>query len=372
MNMLKGEAGERNASPVKIVSWILGSALGILGLLGLANYLLNPLTFQANALRDVANVFEKGSNFAIDDPNIDFRSLRREHLHLMQKRPDVVIFAGSRFEVASNATFPKESFYNAFGHNDYFEDLFAITALLEESGKLPKMLVLSVRHLTFKPIKERETDEWRRFAGEYRRMQEVLALPPAPFSATFPMSHYLSLFSIEYLKHGLTHATLKASIPYGATSRDSADDRDILHPDGSLTFSKKHVGSFSRESARAESTERAKNLGKRKATLPSEADAAAFHKLLMYLKSKGVQPVIALTPHHPTFWDGIVNENYGKTLQQLEAATKAIAAKADVALVGSFDPRKAGCSEDSFRDYIHLDEACLKTIFDQIPRRPAS
>jgi hypothetical protein len=356
----------------RFVVWTIGGGLGLVCLLGLANFFLNPLTFRASALREVASVLETGSNFAIDDPNIDFRGLRREHLRLMKARPDVVIFAGSRFEVASAATFPGQSFYNAFGHNDYFEDLLAITALLEETGKLPKTLVLSVRHLTFRPIAARETDEWRRFADEYRRMAEVLGLPAASFRDTFSLDHYLSLFSIEYLKHGIAHATMQASLPYGPTTQTSAEDRDILHPDGSLTFSKKHVGSFSPESAREESAGRARNLSKRKATLPTEADARALGALLAYLKSKGVQPVIAVTPHHPTFWDGVVNENYGRTLTQLEAATREIAAKANVPFVGSFDPRAAGCSESSFRDYIHLDEACLKAIFDRIPKRPAS
>jgi hypothetical protein len=361
----------RPASALKFVFWILGGGLALLALLGLSNYLLNPLTFQSGALNEVARVLDSGSNFAIDDPNIDFRGLRREQLRVMKTAPDVVIFAGSRFEVASAATFPGQRFFNAFGHNDYFEDLLAITALLEETGKLPKTLVLSVRHLTFKPIAQRETDEWRRFAGEYRRMAAKLGLPAAPLQATFALDHYLSLFSIEFLQHGLRHATLKASLPYGPTTQSVAEDRDILHADGSLAFSKQHLGSFSPEAARAESLSRAKGLAPRKATVPSEQDASAFLALLNYLKSKGVQVAIAVTPHHPTFWDAVAKENYGRTLAQLEAATKAIAAKADVPFVGSFDPRAAGCQESSFRDYIHLDELCLKTIFSKIPPRPA-
>lgn len=362
--------GSRPANVRAFVIWILATAATVLLLLGLANYLLNPLTFRASALRDAAQILNRGQNFALDDPNIDFRGLRREQVRLMSAKPDVVIFAGSRFEVASANTFPGQSFANTFGHNDYFEDLLAITALLEESDKLPKTLVMSLRHLSFKPIKSRETDEWRMFSGEYERMAQKLGIPVVSFRERFPFGHYASMFSVELLKHGVSTAMMKTSLPYGATTQSSDVERDILHADGSLTFSKKHIGTFSADAARAESAAQATKLAKRKATLPNDEDAKSLEKLLRYLQSKNVQAVIAITPHHPAFWDAVANEPYGQTLAQLEAATKAIVQKAGAVFVGSFNPQAAGCKESSFRDYIHLDEACLKTIFDQIPKRP--
>ncbi len=352
-----------------LVAWISATAIALILLLGLLNYLLNPLTFRVGALREVAEVLNRGQNFALDDPNIDFRGLRREHVRLMASKPDVLLFAGSRFEVATVNTFPGQTFYNAFAHNDYFEDLLAVTALLEEADRLPKTLVLSVRHLSFRPISKRETDEWRMFSDEYQRMAKRLDIPVASALERFPFSHYQSMFSVEYLKHGVAMATQKTAMPYGATSQSNAIDRDILHADGSMAFSKNHIGTFSTESARAEAADKAKKLGNKKATLPTSEDAKSLEKLLRYLHAKGIQPVIAITPHHPAFWKGVAKENYGRTLSELEASIKGIALKSNAVFVGSFDPQVAGCKENSFRDYIHLDEICLKTIFDQIPPR---
>lgn len=356
----------------RFIGWIVATALILLALLAAANYFLNPLTFSTSEMRRVARTFEAGQNFAIDDPNIDFRGLRREHLRIMTARPDVVIFAGSRFEIGTSRTFPGQRFYNAFGHNDYFEDLLAITELLEQTGKLPRTLVLSVRHLTFKPIAERATDEWRMFEPEYRRMAEKLGLELPPRSQTFPVNHYLSLFSLEYLRNGASHLAPKKGVAYGPTQAVNDAERDILFPDGALAFSAKHIGSFTAESARAESREQAARLAKRRATVPGERDMQALEKLLRYLQSKGVRPVIAVTPHHPTFWDAIASENYGRTLTQLEAASKRLADRVQIPFVGSFNPVAAGCTEANFRDYIHLDEACLKAIFDKIPPLPAA
>lgn len=360
--------GRRPANVWKVVFWAAAAGLGLLLLLGLANYLLNPLTFQKSALREVAKTLVGGSNFALDDPNIDFRGLRREHIRLMDKAPEVVLFAGSRFEVATANTFPGRTFYNAFAHNDYVEDLFAISGLLEETGRLPRTLVLSVRHLSFRPVRDRETDEWRMFEGEYARMAQALGLPVASLAERLPINHYLSMFSMEYLRHGLSTLRHQGATPYGPTRVASADDRDILHADGSITFSRQHIGSFSTESARAESLERARKLGKRKAAQPAEADLQALEKLLRHLQSRGVQTVIAITPHHPTFWEAVASQDYGRSLSQLEATTQALARRSGTVFVGSFNPVTAGCQESSFRDYIHLDEVCLKTIFDRIPK----
>lgn len=352
--------------------WVGGTVVVLLLLLALTNYYLNPLTFRTAAHKELADVLNSGKNFALDDANFDFRSFRREHIQSMPGKPEVILFAGSRFEVATEKTFPGRTFYNAFVHNDYFEDLLAITTILEEADKLPKTLVLSVRHLTFRPISERETDEWRMFSNEYQRGAENLGIALASASERFPFNHYWSIFSTEYLKHGIEMATQDTSLPYGPTSLLNSDDRDILNKDGSLAFSKKHIGSFSTDSARAEALSKAKKYGGRKATLPTEEDAQSLGKLLQHLKSRGVQTVIAVTPHHPAFWKGIETENYGRTLTELEASVKAIALKNDTIFVGSFDPDKAGCHEKSFRDYIHMDEACLKAIFDQIPKPPVA
>jgi hypothetical protein len=367
----KRPAGARRTGIAGFLGWIAATAIGLLVLLAATNWFLNPLTFSADAKREVAQAFEAGRNFAIDDPNIDFRGLRREHLRIMRSKPDVVIFAGSRFEVASARTFPGQRFYNTFGHNDYFEDLLAVTELLEQTGKLPRTLVVSVRHLTFRPIAQRQTDEWRMWEPEYRRMAEKLGIEVPSRRDTFPLNHHLSLFSVEYLRNGLAHLRGGGTLPYGPTTRTSDAVRDILHPDGSLTFSAKHIGGFTAESARAESREQAARLAKRKATVPTAQDAQALDKLLRYLQARGVRPVIAVTPHHPAFWDAVANENYGRTLTQLEAAARGIAERAQVPFVGSFNPAAAGCTEANFRDYIHLDEACLKAIFDKIPPLPA-
>jgi hypothetical protein len=192
------------------------------------NFWLDPLNFDARFQNQVAREFEQGGNHAVYDLNVDFRGLRREHIRQMKITPDVVIFAGSRFELASRNLFPNRSFYNAFGHSDYFEDLLAITELLRANDRLPKNLVLSVRFATFLPLAERKTDEWKMFWPEYRAMADRLGVDKVSFADNFPWRHWTQLLSIEALKHRLQLAASKKPAP-GPTSADRLPDMALLN-----------------------------------------------------------------------------------------------------------------------------------------------
>ena len=329
------------------------------------NYWLDPLNFNRSFQSRVAGVFEQGQNYAVYDPNLDFRGLRREHIKGMSATPDVMIFAGSRFELATKKLFPNRSFYNAFAHNDYFEDLLAITELLLANNRLPKSLVLGVRFATFLPLADRETEEWKMFSPEYRAMADRLGIEKISFAQSFPWRHWSQLLSIESLKHRFQFGASKGTAP-GPTASDQLPDRDVLHADGSLAFSVEHQGTFSPESARADATQRATKVAKKTNWPVDAARVAALAPLLAFLRDQGTHVTIAITPHHPAYWAGIVNAPYGRTLQTIETKVQEIAKVNGAALVGSFDPAKAGCKESSFRDYIHMDEACLKAVFDQI------
>lgn len=342
----------------------------MLGLSALAytNYKLHPLLFSAHSQREVANVLNSGQNYAVIDPNFDFRGLRREHIATMPHTPDVIIFAGSRFEVATRNTFPGKTFYNAFVHNDYFEDMLALVQLLDEHKKLPKTLVMSVRHISFVPMQKRETEEWKQFVPEYQRMERRLDLPN-PGSMDFtPWKHWSQLISPELLKHGIQARFSDRWKLIGPTDTAKLETMDVIHSDGSMAFSDAHVGTFTTESARADARKRAEAASKKKGWPVDEQSLQGLGKLLDFLVAKDVYPVIAVTPHHPDYWDGIASSEYGKTLLSIEQKVRALAQAHQGAFVGSFNPRQAGCTEASFRDYIHLDEACLKSIFDRIPR----
>lgn len=311
---------------------------------------------------------------SVRDPNFDFRGLRREQIRLLDQTPDVIAFAGSRFELASAALFPGQTYLNAFVHNDFIEDLYAFTHLLEAHGRLPKTLVLSVRFATFLPLSARHDEEWKMFWSEYRAMADQLGVPKASLADTLPFNHMGHMFSVSLLKRQMALRLTSDETP-GPTHADSHPSFDVLRSDGSLVFSKAHQGSFTLDSARASALASAKKVAT-KASWPVDAQRVAMlTPLLKYLNDKGVRTVIAITPHHPAFWNTLIGTPYGNALASIEAQVSKIAAEQNALLVGSFDPAKAGCGDSNFRDYIHLDEACLLKVFGKMtapkPHPPA-
>jgi hypothetical protein len=332
-----------------------------------ANWCLDPLTFSASGQSVVASQLRQGLNVQVRDPNLDFRGLRRQRVRQMERTPDIIAFAGSRFELASAALFPGRSYLNAFVHNDFIEDMFAFTQLLDANGRLPRTLILSVRFATFLPLSARQDEEWKMFWPEYRAMADKLGIPKVALIDNLPFNHATQLFSVPLLERQLALRLNSDEAP-GVTSAASHPKFDVIRSDGSLVFSAAHQGSFTPESARASAIGSAKKVAN-KANWPVDAERVAMlAPLLKHLRDKGVQVAVAITPHHPAFWNALIGTPYGNSLAAIEAQVSTIAAAQNALLVGSFDPAKAGCGESSFRDYIHLNEACLLKVFGKIPR----
>jgi hypothetical protein len=332
-----------------------------------ANLYLDPLNFSARGQSVVASRLHQGLNVQVRDPNIDFRGLRREQVRQMEQTPDIIAFAGSRFELASAALFPGQSYLNAFVHNDFIEDVFGFTQLLDANGRLPKTLILSVRFATFLPLSARQDEEWKMFWPEYRAMADKLGVPKVSLIDNLPFSHTSRLFSVSLLGRQLALRFNSDEAP-GVTRAASHPKFDVIRSDGSLAFSAAHQGSFTPESARASAIGSAKKVAN-KANWPVDAERVAMlAPLLKYLRDKGVQVAVAITPHHPAFWNALIGTPYGNALASIEAQVSKIVTGQNAVLVGSFDPAKAGCGESNFRDYIHLDEACLHKVFGKIPR----
>jgi hypothetical protein len=369
MSIRAGRKASRSASrPVwSHVSLFASIAAATAFAIAAANWYLDPLNFSASGQSVVASQLHQGLNVQVRDPNFDFRGLRREQVRLMEQTPDIIAFAGSRFELASAALFPGRSYLNAFVHNDFIEDLFAFTQLLDANGRLPKTLILSVRFATFLPLSARQDDEWKMFWPEYRAMADKLGISKVPLTDNLPFNHTSKLFSVSLLKRQLALRFNSDEAP-GTTRAASHPKFDVIRSDGSLAFSAAHQGSFTPESARASAVGSARKVAS-KANWPVDAERVAMlAPLLKYLRDKGVQVAIAITPHHPAFWNALIGTPYGNALASIEAQVSKIAAGQNAVLVGSFDPAKAGCQESSFRDYIHLDEACLHKVFGKIPR----
>jgi hypothetical protein len=351
-----------------------------LAAIAIANYLLDPLHFRRSVLRELAAAHQSGKHYAVYQANLDYRALRREAVELMTKPPQIIVFGGSRFELASADMFPGKTFYNAFVHNDVYEDLLAFTGLLYEHQRLPKNLILTARFKTFLPIDPelRETEEFKNFWSEYRSMADRLGLAKEPLWKVVPLGYWLNLFSISNVRRQISYR-LKGRHE-GPVDVGSMDDMDVLHADGSMAFSKEHSESF-RDLLLSRGV---KNMVSTAATVAEDAEQRGakmseltewpvdpqriqgLGKLLAFLAQQGTHVTIALTPFHPAYYHRAAGSPYSKSLTAMENDVRAVAMANGASVVGSLDPDKVGCKEADFRDFIHPDVVCLKHVFDPI------
>lgn len=88
-----------------------------------------------------------------------------------------------------------------------------------------------------------------------------------------------------------------------------------------------------------------------------------FESLLNFLKSRGVDVKLVLTPYHPDTFAIIKDKNMGHL--KAEAKFHDISKKLNIQIVGSYDPKKAGCERNEFFDGMHPRASCIEKFLGQ-------
>lgn len=344
-------------------------AVALLALLAVAgtNYLLNPMIYSSSHLRTIASRLNAGGNYAIYDPNINWRALRREHIRIMTTTPDVLLGGGSDWQEASADLVQGKSFYNAHVHADFVEDIFALTYLLEDSGRMPDTLILSIGHLAFQPLDRRKFTEWLEWAPEYRAMADKLQIEPHFWFEMLRTKDWQALISLRELKREFVLHLRRAEMA-GPTDLNETESLDVIVADGSLVWSKASQARFTPTNAHEASLEQLSQLPQIDENEPQVDPALveATDKFIAHLKTSGVNVVLVLAPFNPEYYDVAHQLPFGKTLHEVDSIAKRFGEKYGIAVVGSFDPHEVGCTAEQFHDSHHPTHACLKQVFKQI------
>lgn len=344
-------------------------AVALLALLAVAgtNYHLNPMIYSSSHLRTIASRLNAGGNYAIYDPNINWRALRREHIRIMTTTPDVLLVGGSDWQEASADLVQGKNFYNAHVHADFSEDIFAITYLLEDSGRLPETLILSIGPLAFQPLDRREFTEWLEWVPEYRAMADKLQVERHFWFELLRKKHWQALLSLPELKHQFELRRRRAEIA-GPTDLNETESLDVIVADGSLKWSKASQARLTPTKAQEASLRMLRRLSRidEKEPQVDPALVEATDKLIAHLRTSGVNVVLVLAPFNPEYYDVAHQLPFGKTLHEVESIAKRFGEKFGITVAGSFDPHEVGCTAEQFYDSHHPKHACLKLVFKQI------
>lgn len=332
----------------------------VFGTVGGINYRAQPLIYDSAERGAMAAALAAGHSVAIPDPNIDWRSLRVQHVEQMREAPEVVLFGGSRWQEADGDSLPGRRFYNAFVTNDFFEDIVALTSLLDRHQKLPKTLILSVRFFGFDYLERHDPLWWRLASSDYRAASERLGIPAHSWSDSVAVGQASRLFSAETAWSQFQKAPWKA--PAWQTTSAAADETlHVVGTDGALRFSAAHLRRLTPELVEQDALASAAEHRQRRIQIDRSL-LGQLGTLVGFLRRQGVDVVLVQTPFHPAYYQALQGSAYFDDLKQIEADTRRIAAESGARVIGGLDSLALGCQATDYRDFNHASAACLRRV----------
>lgn len=87
----------------------------------------------------------------------------------------------------------------------------------------------------------------------------------------------------------------------------------------------------------------------------------AYRKLIMWIKSKGVEPILLMAPYHENVLKKFTSPN-SHAIQVTEPIVMKLAHELGVTVIGSYDPKMFGCLRREFYDFLHPSTDCLEKL----------
>jgi hypothetical protein len=326
------------------------------------NQLYGPEMY-GDGMVPAAMAASQGFNFAVFDLNLNIRRLRDETVQRLQATPDVVLLGASHWQEAHAGLVKGLKMYNAHVHRDFWEDPLGVVEIFAKYDRLPKRMIIAIRDNQFMPVAKRPDYLWEPGIPYYRDFADRVGLEKESYWATLPYNRVRALFSLSMLFDNFSRWYNASERPHMTRERDF-EALDVLLPDGSIVWSRKHRDIFTHERAKREALTFAA-LKREHPPVIDPKGIEAFNALLTYLKSQGVKVYLVHPPFNPTYWQAVQGSAYMTTLREVEAQTQKFAADHGLKVFGSFDPSKVGCVAQDYIDAEHANPKCLKNVFDQ-------
>ena len=326
------------------------------------------LVAPRDAEREIARVLAAGTNVT-SFANYDDRAIEK-HLAPTRARPEVLVLGSSRMQVLRGSGSPgvrgsgnstPTGFVNGAMQGGLLDDVLGVYGLYDAPGRRPRRVVLGVD-----PWTESASGEgWRSLAAErdmVARRAGIAVSPVRERSAlyaravrTLATPEYFRLSLYSFRRYGTQ------GIAWQPTGRAQNAEKTKL-PDGSVTWSalpddnaERAAHAFALDGIARD--ERFHDFSRR-----APGRSGALERFVRYLGSEGVSVTVVLVPFPPEVYDASRRIS-GDSLAMVERDLRAMAARARVQVVGSYDPRRAGVVTRDFFDEDHLRPEPLARLF---------
>lgn len=301
-----------------------------------------------------------GKSNALVGSNFDERIFQKFRIQEEKEFPPVIVSGSSRMMPLSSQALGVPSF-NLSVSAASLEDHVALTVAAREKSE-PKLFLLGIDPWIFN--ENLGPTGWRSIRDEYADASHAIGITGTPKSGGWN-NKFLQLINYEYTKASLNlllHPAKNAGAVTATKSESPEEDRALVRSDGS------RVNSLRTSVTRVEEINKlAREYGKppvyNLANFKfSEKLTSDFLKLVDYL-GKDARVVFVLPPYHPISYP-LINKEY-PDISKVEQMLRSEASRRNISVIGSYDPKVAGCVESDFSDGMHPTAKCWEKIFSR-------
>ncbi len=198
---------------------------------------------------------------------------------------------------------------------------------------------------------------WTEYEDVYDHGRTVFALNQRPFEFSTFLGEWGALFRADYVimnlkfleEHGLRNGSEGAArIVGGVPAREASDDEVVFLPDGRISYPAAVLRSAPPDPAL---------IGDGGFNMADPAldptTVSELERVIAFLLRRGHKVTFVMTPYNPLVM-ACRTPSVCRTLQTVESFARQASLRWNVPLIGSFDPRPFGLTQQDFMDDMHL------------------
>lgn len=328
------------------------------------NATVDPAGLFARSDRAEAAARLLAAGQAIPLGNIEDRRLQAAYAEVGAV-PGVLILGSSRIMELGGEIAPGLRVYNAATGSNTLYDTIALVGLYVTAARKPRIVIVGADPWLLD--RAPRNGRWRTLHLAYDAMAKRLGIAPdvesGELDETWPtlLSLGYTIESLDWLRANWRELLDAAPVPSARAA--SADGLGIKRADGSLVYPaafQRRDADQVRAAALAHARKHVTDLLK-----GGQLDAVAidhFERLMRYLRSVGVEVILALPPYHPLHYAYVEAHDPTGVVPRTEATYRDIATRTGARVAGSYDPARAGCPQAEFWDGMHAKRACVDRL----------
>mgnify|MGYP006092051039 CR=1 FL=1 len=300
---------------------------------------------------------------------------RKKALALYSKGFDCAIIGSSRIKQISSfrddrsLTKSCKSIINLGVSGGTLQDYFAYSNMLLENKNAYGTIVFGIDPWGFKFTSD---GRWGMIQSDYEKMMFKLNITQQHSSPSYMLSLALNLINLEYLLKSLDKITHedktheeklkeKESFKYAEKfdQNKGISGTSITLPDGSRQYSSETINNEKENMKTFDGMHDYKINEVNGAEWFDEQAINDFTNLVKHLKLK-FNVLFVMAPYHNKVWEQ--KQPSVEAMNSIENKIHVLAKQLNIAVIGSYNPDKIGCSKDEFFDAMHPHPKCLKKL----------